>query len=398
MPDRFESISVGDRAEVRHVIRARDLDTFAGLTGDDNPLHMDDEFAASTPLKQRVVHGMLTASFISTIIGTKLPGEGSLWFEQSLRFLSPARIGEEIVVTAEVLSKSESQRVISIRTRVHGEAGRELVDGEAKVKVVESSSEPEPAKSDEPEAGVVLITGGARGIGASIARRLASEGYRVAVNYRSSEEAAFGLLESIEQHGGQAMAIRADITDADQVAEMFDEIRRRLGSAPLRLINNASPAIDPTPIKDLSWNGIQKQIDVQVRGAYLATRAALPSMIEAKQGCIVNLSSIVADGVPTPGWSAYTLAKAALGSLTKSLAVELGPAGIRVNAIAPGMTMTDLVADLPERAKQVAKMQTPTRRLAMPDDIAGVVSFLLSDAAAHVTGQTIRVAGGAVMA
>lgn len=395
--DRFESISVGDRAEVRHTIGPADLNTFAALTGDDNPLHMDEAFAAATSMGHRVVHGMLTASFISTIIGTRLPGPGALWFEQSLRFLAPARIGEAILVTAEVLHKSPATRVLTIRTRVSGEGGRELVDGEAKVKVVETEQTRQPEQDPGRAGDAVVITGASRGIGAAIAGALAAAGRPVVINYRTRAEDAERIAHAIRDAGGTAEPIRADVSDPDQVAAMFDQARRTVGE-PLGVVNNASPRITPTPVTDLAWHEVQHQIDVQVRGAFEVSRAALPAMLAAGRGRIVNITSQVVDGVPPAQWAGYTAAKAALVSLTRSMALELGPRGVRVNAVSPGMTPTDLTADLPERARMVAKMQTPTRRLARPDDIAGVVAFLMSDAADHITGQTVRVGGGAVMA
>jgi len=134
--DRLDSISVGDEAEILHTITEVDVDAFSKLTGDDNPLHMDEQFAASTSLRKRVVHGMLTASFISTIIGTKLPGKGAMWFEQRTQFLSPVRIGERIRVWAKVKQKSVSQRVVVLETLVFGSDGRKVIEGEAKVKII----------------------------------------------------------------------------------------------------------------------------------------------------------------------------------------------------------------------------------------------------------------------
>ena len=134
--DRFQQIRVGDQAELFHKITGEDVESFTKLTGDNNPLHVNDEYAASTSFKRRVVHGMLTASFVSTMIGTKLPGEGALWYEQQLRFLVPARIGEKIRIWAKVKHKSLSQRILTIETLVFGDGGRKLIEGEAKVKVL----------------------------------------------------------------------------------------------------------------------------------------------------------------------------------------------------------------------------------------------------------------------
>ena len=137
LEDRFDTIHVDDEAEILHVITTKDVDTFVELTGDNNPLHVDDDFASKTTFKKRIVHGMLTASFISTIIGTKIPGPGSLWYEQQIRFLAPVRIGSRIRVWAKVLHKSISQRIIVLETVIFDEQERRVIEGEAKVKVLD---------------------------------------------------------------------------------------------------------------------------------------------------------------------------------------------------------------------------------------------------------------------
>lgn len=135
--DSFKKWNIGDSEKLTRVIKEKDLDDFVKLTGDNNPLHMDEKYAENTHLGQRVVHGMLPASFISTVIGTKLPGKGALWISQTLNFLAPARIGDEITVFVLVRGKSESQRVLSLNIEISNQNNIKLVTGESKVKVVE---------------------------------------------------------------------------------------------------------------------------------------------------------------------------------------------------------------------------------------------------------------------
>jgi len=393
--DRFEKIAVGDEAEIFHTITANDLDSFAEVTGDINPLHMDDSYAATTSFKKRVVHGMLTASFISTMIGTKLPGKGSLWYEQHLRFLAPARIGENIRVWAKVKHKSLSMRIITIETLVFGDGERKLIEGEAKVKVLKPEMK-DKSNLEIQEKGAVIITGASRGIGAAIAKELALAGYPVVVNYNKSTSHSEDIVQHINAQKGRAVAFQANVIDRNSVHGMvdfaIDKFRYISG-----IVNNASPPIQSMDFAQISWADIQTHIDVQIKGAYHLCQAVLPHLLEVKKGVIVNMSSIVADNVPPAKWMPYTMAKAALVSFSRSLAVEYGPKGIRVNCVSPGMTQTDLIADVPEKAKMVAKMQTTLRRLAVPEDIAGVVSFLFSDKAKHITGENIRVCGGIIM-
>ena len=135
--DNFKKWKVGDSESLKHIIEKKDLDDFAKLTGDDNPLHMDETYAAKTSFGQRVVHGMLSASFISTIIGTKLPGKGALWISQTLDFHAPARIGDNITVTASIKNKSESQRILSLDIEIKNQHNIKLITGKSLVKAIE---------------------------------------------------------------------------------------------------------------------------------------------------------------------------------------------------------------------------------------------------------------------
>ena len=135
--DNFNKWNIGDKEILKHTIKEKDVEDFAKLTGDNNPLHMDDDFTSKTRFGKRVVHGMLSASFISTIIGTKIPGKGALWLSQSLNFLEPARIGDEITIFASIVGKSESQKVLSLDIEILNQYKSKIITGPSKVKVVE---------------------------------------------------------------------------------------------------------------------------------------------------------------------------------------------------------------------------------------------------------------------
>lgn len=393
--DRFEQIKIGDEAEIFHTITSQDVDSFVKLTGDNNPLHVNAGYAAKTSFKKPVVHGMLTASFISTMIGTKLPGEGSLWYEQQTRFLAPVRIGERIRVWAKVRHKSPSERVIVLDTVVFGDGGRRVIEGEAKVKVLPPEEKRENTMSEELK-GAVIVSGASGGIGAAIARELSGAGYPVVVNYMGNQSDAESIVREIREEKGQAIAFRADVSDERAVNEMVDlslaEFQVLSG-----IVNNASGPIEPFGFDQLSWDIFQKHIDVQIKGAFHLTQAVLPHLVARQQGVVISIASVYADNVPPVKLLPYNMVKAALATFSKSLAAEYGPKGIRANCVSPGMTMTDLIANVPEKVKMVTKMQTPLRRLAVPEDIAHAVGFLFSDKASHITGQNIRVCGGIVM-
>lgn len=406
-PSRFEDIKVGDTAEVRHRLTAADVAAFVALTGDDNPLHVDAAYAATTTLRKPVAHGMLTASFISTLIGTRLPGAGALWYDLDIRFLAPARVGEEIVVRGTVRQKSPAIRALTLALDVSAD-GRALIEGTAHVKCVDAppaapEKEPAatagaatPAATPAMNGRAVIVTGGGRGIGAAICRALAEQGFAVAVNYRRDAAGAEALAAAITARGGRAVAIGADISDPGQADALYKVAVERLG--PLAgLVNNAAPPILPRPFVECEWDDLARHLDVQVKGAFLMCRRVLPDLIAQGGGRIVTVASSVVEGTPPVGWTAYTVGKTALVGLTRSLAAEAGPKGVTVNCVAPGMTETDLIADFSDKAKMLARMQTPLRRLARPEDVAGVVAFLFGAAAAHITGETIHVSGGATM-
>ncbi len=188
--NKFKSIKVGDKAELTHTITQSDIDKFVELTGDDNKLHIDREYASKTTFKKPVVHGMLGASFISTIIGTKLPGDGSLWFSQNLEFLLPVRLGDEITVKAKVVKKIEKMQIIELITDIYNQDKQKVTSGTAQVKIIEQEQlAPEKNKARAIKR-VALIIGGTGGIGKATCLQLAKDGFDIAVHYHKNKELA----------------------------------------------------------------------------------------------------------------------------------------------------------------------------------------------------------------
>ena len=242
--------------------------------------------------------------------------------------------------------------------------------------------------------GVALVTGASGGIGRAIALRLADDGYAVAVHCYRNEHKAQEVRDEILAIGGQAEVFVCDITDADAVDYMVNEICRSLGCVTV-LVNNAGIAQQKL-FTDLSVDEWQRMMAVHVDGAFYTGRAVLPDMIRAHSGSIVNVSSMWGQ----TGGSCevhYSTAKAALIGLTKALAKEVGPAGIRVNCVAPGVIQTEMLAEFSRETLNDLAEETPLCRLGTPEDVAAAVSFLVSDGAGFITGQVLAPNGGIVI-
>jgi 3-oxoacyl-[acyl-carrier protein] reductase len=242
-----------------------------------------------------------------------------------------------------------------------------------------------------------LVTGASRGLGRAIAARLASEGAAVAVNYKTRADEADRLVQEIRASGGKAFAIGADIADAARIEPLFEAAERELGPVSI-LVNNAGTAYRAT-LDDFDPTQMAAMRGANVDGLIQVTRAAAWRMRERKFGRIVNITSIAGHGTAMPGNAFYAATKAAVSLLTKRFAMELGPFGITVNAVAPGYILTDLVKvgrTDEEYAAIVKKMNelTMMRRTGVPEDISNAVAFLAAPESTYITAQVLTVDGG----
>lgn len=241
---------------------------------------------------------------------------------------------------------------------------------------------------------VALVTGASRGIGRAVVRRLATMGYDIAVHYHASINEATALVKELTADGHRAQSFCCDVADSIAVNNMVTQVREQMGEITV-LVNNAGIAQQKlfTDITDTDW---ERMLGVHLSGTFYITRAVLPSMLREHNGVIVNVSSMWGQ----VGGSCevhYSAAKAGVIGLTKALAKEVGPSGIRVNCVAPGVIQTDMMKEFDEETRAVLCDETPLMRLGTPEDVADTVAFLVSVQASFITGQVIAPNGGYVI-
>jgi len=376
------------------VTLSKDLvERFAELSGDHNPVHLRSQAAREYGFSRPIAHGAILSAVVSKLIGTKVPGPGAVWLSQSMEWTKPVFVGDTVRVEAEVASASTGVEVITLKLRALDSRGEEVMRGSAKVKVAPKVAE-QPGTSDS-ERRVALVTGGSRGIGAAIARELGASGFQVALTYKSNRAAAEAVAGSITRAGGAAEVLEAELGLTGSGGELLDRLTARFGRIDV-VVHAATEALPSATAMETTVDDLRRCARIHVEAALELARAAAPDMAQRKHGRLIFLGTSALFGAPPPRRAAYVAAKQGLWGLVRCLASELGPDGITVNMISPGMTVTDLNADVPQRLKEAEARRTALRRLAVPEDVARVAAFLASDAGGYLTGQNLPITGGCV--
>lgn len=409
----LDQFPVGHSEQVTVTITAQMLDTFGELSGDTNPVHMDRSAARTLGFADRVTHGVLTLSFVSRLIGMKLPGTGALWRGLKVNWVKPVLPGDQLTIRGTVRQASASTGSLLIDVVATNQNGATMLSAEATVGLgqlqAEASAEASSTAAQEPPATQggaaravqargdcpVLITGGSGGIGGATALALARQGHPVVVGYCRSEQSAQEVVERVERGGGAAAAVQLDVTNRPSIERAVVEANARFGPL-LGLVHAASPALDQTTLEALDPDVLQRFWSTYVLGGQHLVSALLPAMRASKHGRVVFVGTSAVIGTPPPKMGAYVVAKSAMLALSSCLATELGRHGVTVNTISPGFTLTDLTRDTSPRVQLAEAQRNPMRRIATPEDSAALIAFLLGPESSYINGAHVPVTGGAI--
>ena len=387
----FKAVSKGQSETIPFVITPERLNEWTKILGENG------HFAA-LPTDTGTTSPELAATLLSsTLVGMRLPGRLATFLDFSFNFQAPLAVRTAYSLTGTIDFISASSQIIVENVNICDKnTSHHLMQGKLTVKMNEPSR-PSPTMKDlSTDMGLkgktVLITGASRGIGATTARLFACHGANVIVNYYKSQAEADAVVQDITANGGKALAVKADVTQRDEVHALFEQARNAFGEVDI-LVNNAVGDFLPIPFNALTWERLQQDIDIIVKGAFNCCQEAIPAMIQKQQGRIINVVTIATE-TPPPNQSKYVIAKSALVGLTRSLATELAGHNILVNMVLPGMVETDLTKTIPPAIRDKIKSYLPLARHTSTVDVAKAIVTLASSLTPYTTGQKILVTGG----
>jgi 3-oxoacyl-[acyl-carrier protein] reductase len=373
---------VGFKKTINKKITREMVDNFAKLTGDYNPLHVDAEYAKVTEFKKPVVHGMLGANFVSTLIGMELPGKGALWLDQKFNFLSPIRINDSLNIMGEVIEVNSRHNILTIAIEITNQLGKTVIEGSGHVTLVELT---EQVSAPKVICRSILLIGGTSDIGESIIESFADQNLSLTFTYHSNKEKAKKLCNKFQDKFSNLQFLKFNVKENGL---LDDSLTRHniIVYLPANPINNYS-------VLNTNETIINQELELSCFGFLKIINANVPYMHKQRFGRIVALSSEIAGGKPTAGWLAYSIGKHALESIIKQCALELAPHGITSNAISPSLIDTNLTAEIPKKAKTRIMKNTPTQQLTSAKDVAYWIHALVMDESGQLNGQILRING-----
>jgi 3-oxoacyl-[acyl-carrier protein] reductase len=343
-------------------------------------------------------NNLLTVCLFSTFVGICMPGQNATFIDFNVIIPNKIKLFKKYIFRGEVSFKSKSTDVLVLGISVTDkDLGVNLLTGKIKTKVNEASKKM-PSMRDFKVDGfglnnkVVLITGASGGIGETTAKLFSLYGAIVVINYFKGQDEASRIVDEIKINGGIALAIKADISEKEQVKSMFDEVISKYKTIDI-LVNNAVSKNLPQSFLNVTWDDFQHDININIKGVFNCCQEALPYMIKCRKGKIVNMGTVYTE-VPVPNQAKYISTKSAIVGLTRSLAIEMAAYNIQVNMVCPSIVETDLTKHIPKMFFTKTISETPLKRLASTIDVANAIIFLSSTLSDFTTGQKIMVTGG----
>lgn len=391
------SFVIGQYAEISHKVSELDLIEFAKLSGDDNPLHIDRAYAEEIGNKGLVSHGILTASLISRLIGTRLPGVGALWMSQEIEFTEAVYPGDLLTARVSVQKIHQKDQVLELFAEVKNQKGSVVLRGTGRVRFpLEPKHDQQQSSEDASAPKHALILGASGALGLALIKTVAREGISVSAIFNENPGQLESLIDNLSKRGMNLMAFKCNLAsekDREQLyAKLADSNRE-----PNFIISCAAMNPGSTPAMKMSLNEVNSAFQMEVLSLLHFVQLAFSHFSTLKDGRVISVGSTAALGRPDAGWSRYAITKSAMETLIKSLAVELGPHGVTCNTVSPGLTREGMGSQIPTRVHLIATAETPNRNLVTMEEIANVIGFLLSSNGSSITGQNLVVDGGRFM-
>ncbi len=389
-------IKIGETFTTSLVLDKKIITDFSKFSGDINPIHLDEKEAKKFGFNKPVAHGAIIISQISKLIGNEVPGPGALWLSQDISWLNPIFIDDKITLTMKVAHFSKAHRIMTIETNAYKENKIHVMKGEAKVQISKISSneviniKPKKKLMVQKKESKILIVGGNGKLGSSITEKLSREGHSIILTYSRNKKNALLLKKNINQKYKKNIEImKLDLNSN------FENELTKLSKINIQVfIHCAMNKITEIDLKNLDQETFQKDWEFSCKSTLDICKAIIPNMIEGKFGRLIFLgTSAMKDDAPK-GWSSYLMNKHALWGLTKSLSQELAANGITSNMVSPSLILSELTQDVPQRVRELMAIKNPLGRLATPEDVSNVVSFLTKKDSEYINGQNIFVNGG----
>ncbi len=385
----LDRLSVGQDASITERITMATIAAMAEATGDDNPIHIDVAQAIAAGHSRPFAHGLVLLGLVSRLIGTRLPGPGSVWFDHQMEFLTPVYAGDEVTLTARVAVLSPATRAVVLDITARNSAGAVVLRGRAKVRV---PADIKRSTTMEDRERVAIVTGGSRGIGRAACEALGARGMRVVVGCRSGKAEADACAAAVRAAGGDAIVVAGDVSQPDAAVHLVEEAERAFGRVDA-IVHAATPPMMAKPWLETTPEDLRAYFDTYVVGLHALARRAVPGMKERQFGRIVGILSSAISEVPSK-MAAYITGKQALLGFCRALAVELGPWNISVNTVSPSMVISEYSDHAGEGARDAVTRKTPLRRLGRAEDVARAIVFLVGQDGSFVSGANLPVTGG----